>query len=108
METQSIQFIAGTISSLMFVTGNLPMLHKAFKTKNLKSYSLANIVMSNCGNLLYWLYVASLPIGSIWFLHGFFTLSTALMFIGYIRYELHGSAQPLAVRTKFSVVSRTE
>ena len=94
MEPQSVQLVAGTISSLMFVSGNLPMLHKAFKTKNLKSYSLANIVMSNCGNLLYWLYVASLPVGPIWFLHGFFTLSTALMLIGYIRYELLWSAQP--------------
>jgi hypothetical protein len=69
------------------VSSNLPMLFKAFKTKDLRSYSLGHIALSNFGNLLYWLYIASLPFGPIWFLQGFFTLSTALMFIFYLRYE---------------------
>ncbi len=84
---ESVQMIAGFTSSMIFVTSNLPMLFKAFKTKDLKSYSPVHIALSNLGNLLYWLYVISLPIGPIWFLHGFFTLSTLLMLIFYLRYE---------------------
>jgi uncharacterized protein with PQ loop repeat len=83
----NLQMIAGFTSSMIFVTSNLPMLFKAFKTKDLKSYSSVNIVLSNVGNLLYWLYVVSLPVGPIWFLHGFSTLSTLLMLVFYLRYE---------------------
>jgi uncharacterized protein with PQ loop repeat len=84
---ESVQMIAGFTSSMIFVMSNLPMLFKAFKTKDLKSYSPIHIALSNLGNLLYWLYVISLPIGPIWFLHGFFTLSTLLMLVLYLRYE---------------------
>jgi uncharacterized protein with PQ loop repeat len=84
---ENLQMIAGFTSSMIFVTSSLPMLVKAFKTKDLKSYSPVNIVLSNLGNFLYWLYVISLPIGPIWFLHGFFTVSTLLMLVFYLRYE---------------------
>lgn len=84
---QDLQLAAGFMSSLIFVTSNLPMLFKAFKTRNLKSYSPVHIILSNVGNLIYWLYVASLPMGPIWFLHGFFTVSTLLMLVLYLRYE---------------------
>lgn len=87
MELQSLQIIAGTASSLMFVSSNLPMLWKAFSTKNLRSYSLAHIGLSNCGNFIFWLYVAGLPLGPIWFLHSFNTLAAGLMLIWYLRYE---------------------
>jgi uncharacterized protein with PQ loop repeat len=84
---ENLQMIAGFTSSMIFVTSNLPMLFKAFRTKNLKSYSPVHIALSNVGNLLYWLYVVSLPVGPIWFLHGFFTVSTLLMLAFYLRYE---------------------
>jgi len=87
MQVHSIQVLAGFTSSAIFISINLPMLFKAFKTKNLKSYSPVHIVLSNVGNLLYWLYVVSLPVGPIWFLHGFFTVSTLLMLAFYLRYE---------------------
>ncbi len=87
MDIQTLQVIAGFTSTAMFVSSNLPMLFKAFKTKDLKSYSFANILLSNLGNLVHWLYVSSLPVGPIWFLHGFFTLATALMLLWYLRYE---------------------
>jgi hypothetical protein len=87
MGFQSLQMIAGFTSSLIFVSSNLPMLFKAFRTKDLSSYSLGHIALSNFGNMVYWLYIASLPFGPIWFLQGFFTLSTALMFVFYLRYE---------------------
>lgn len=87
MDIQTLQVFAGFTSTAMFVTSNLPMLFKAFKTKNLKSYSLGHIALCNLGNLIYWLYITSLPFGPIWILQGFFTVSTALMLVWYLRYE---------------------
>ena len=62
MDIQTLQVFAGFTSTAMFVTSNL-------------------------GNLIYWLYIASLPFGPIWILQGFFTISTALMLLCYLRYE---------------------
>jgi hypothetical protein len=59
---------------------------KAARTKDLSSYSLGNIVLSNLGNVIHSLYVFHLPAGPIWVLHTFYLLSTALMFIWYLRY----------------------
>lgn len=78
---------AGTISTLIFMVSNVPMLIKAAKTRSLKSYSFTYILMNNAGNLIHWLYIAHLPIGPIWFLHGFYTVTTLLMMIWYVRYE---------------------
>ena len=66
------------------------MLLKAFKTRNLRSYSLSNILLNNFGNILYWLYVSSLPIGPIWWMHSFYTVTSILMLIAYLRYEGFG------------------
>ncbi len=79
--------IAGFISTALFAIGTLPMLVKAFRTKNLASYSLGNLLMSNVGNLIYSLYVFQLPLGPIWLLHSFYLISTGLMLIWYLRYE---------------------
>ena len=87
MDTQSLALLAGTLSTLMFVSSNFPMLLKAFRTQDLRSYSLTHIALSNIGNLIHWIYVASLPVGPIWFLHGFFTVTTALMLACYVRYQ---------------------
>jgi hypothetical protein len=87
MNIQTLQVFAGFASTAMFVTGNLPMLLKAYKTKNLKSYSLGHIALGTLGNLIYWLYLASLPFGPVWILQGFFTTSSLLMLFWYLRYE---------------------
>ena len=63
------------------------MLFKAFKTKDLSSYSLGQLALGNLGNTVYWLYVSTLPIGPVWFLQGFFSTSSALMLFCYLRYE---------------------
>ena len=76
-----IQAVAGVAATALFVTSTLPMLIKAGRTKDLKSYSPANIALANLGNLLQWLYVSSLPLGPIWVLHGFHTGTTALMLV---------------------------
>jgi hypothetical protein len=79
--------MSGSVSALLFVTANFPMLLKAYRTRNLRSYSLGNIVLINVGNVLYWLYVSNLPPGPIWVLHSFYTVSSALMLVWYLRYE---------------------
>ena len=87
MELQTVQLMAGSISLLFFISSNLPMLWKVFKTKNLRSYSFIHILFNNIGNIVYWLYVSSLPIGPIWMMHTFYTITSILMLVGYIRYE---------------------
>lgn len=86
MET-TLPTIAGFISTALFALGTLPMLVKASRTRNLASYSLGNILLSNVGNVIYSLYVFNLPAGPIWFLHSYYLLSTALMLVWYLRYE---------------------
>ena len=86
MET-NLPTIAGFVSTALFTLGTLPMLTKAFRTKDLASYSLGNILMSNVGNILYAIYVIHLPLGPIWFLHAYNSLSTGLMLVWYLKYE---------------------
>jgi hypothetical protein len=64
-------------------------------------------VLNNVGSLLYWLYVLSLPFGPIYFMHGFFTLVSLLMLIGYFRYR---TVQAVAKRLtgEFSRLSSTK
>jgi hypothetical protein len=85
MET-NLAVIAGMISTSVFVLSTLPMLLKAFQTKDLKSYSLGNLLLSNMGNLIHSVYVFSLPPGPIWLLHSFYLVTTALMLWWYMRF----------------------
>jgi hypothetical protein len=86
MNSVGIQAVAGIAATAVFVTSALPMLLKARRSKDLRSYSPANIALANLGNLLQWIYVSSLPLGPIWLLHGFNSISTALMLVWYLRY----------------------
>lgn len=95
MRLEELQIVAGVISTLMFVSSNLPMLWKAFTTKNLTSYSLGHISLSNAGNLIYWAYLFTLPMGPVWFLHGFNTVVAGLMLVGYLRYQESSSGPNL-------------
>jgi hypothetical protein len=87
MDAISFQVIAGILSTTIFTISNIPMLVKAAKTHDLKSYSHINIALGNIGNLIHWVYILQLPFGPIWFLHGFYTVSSALMCLWYFRYE---------------------
>jgi uncharacterized protein with PQ loop repeat len=82
-----LPFIAGRISTVIFATSMLPMLIKARRTRDLTSYSLGNIVLSNLGNLVHSLYVFSLPAGPVWALHGFYLVSMGLLLLWYIRFN---------------------
>lgn len=83
----NLPVIAGVISTTMFLLSALPMLHKALRTKDLKSYSLGNILLANAGNLVHSVYVFNLPPGPIWLLHSFHLVSTGLMLVWYLSYE---------------------
>jgi uncharacterized protein with PQ loop repeat len=85
--TTSFTLLAGTLATLLFTTSHIPMLLRAFKTKDLRSYSLTNFLVTNLGNLFYWIYVSTLPFGPIWIMHSFYTLSSLLMLWWYVRYR---------------------
>lgn len=87
MNITQVQIIAGMASTLLYVSSTLPMLSRAFRTRNLGSYSLAHIALTNVGNWVYWVYVVGLPVGPVWLLHGFNTTAAGLMLILYLRYE---------------------
>ena len=100
-EMEQIQMVAGSLAGLIFAAGSVDMPVKAWRTKDLRSYSLGQIVLNNIGNLFYWLYVISLPFGPIYFMHGFFTLVSLLMLIGYFAYRTAPQTQkPLAVEVQ--------
>ena len=85
--------IAGGVSTVIFAASTLPMLVKAGRTKNLSSYSLGNIVLSNVGNAVHSIYVFHLPAGPIWVLHSFYVTTTALMLVWYFRYAIRRSSR---------------
>jgi len=87
MVENQLQIVAGFVSSIMFISSNLPMLYKALRTRNLRSYSLVHIGLANVGNLLHWVYVAGLPPGPVYLLHGFNTVVAVIMLCLYLHYE---------------------
>ena len=86
----NLPFIAGSISTVIFAFSTLPMLLKAFQTRDMRSYSLGNILLSNVGNVVHSFYVFNLPPGPIWLLHAFYLVTTGLMLVWYLRYEWRG------------------
>ena len=82
----NLPIIAGTASTLIFAASTLPMLVKAYRTRDLSSYSLGNILLANVGNAVHSVYVFSLPAGPLWVLHSFYLASTGLMLVWFVRY----------------------
>ena len=76
-----VPILAGMISTVVFAVSNLPMLRKALRTRDVSSYSLSSIAMINAANVVYSLYVFSLPLGPIWALHTFYVVSCAIMLV---------------------------
>ena len=83
---EQVQIVAGSVAGLIFAAASWTMLVKAWRTKDLHSYSLGLILLNNVGNLFYWLYVISLPVGPIYFMHSFFSLASLLMLKWYVFY----------------------
>ena len=82
-----VAILAGAMSTGLFAMSYLPMLVKAARTKDLSSYSLGNLAITNVGNAVYSIYVFSLPVGPIWFLHTFYLIASALMLGWFVRYR---------------------
>ena len=89
----NLPVLAGAISTIIFAFSTLPMLMKAFRTKDLRSYSLSNILLSNVGNVIHSIYIFHLPLGPIWLLHAFNLVTTGLMLVWYLRYEWRRQAR---------------
>ncbi|WP_166876073.1 hypothetical protein [Salinibacterium sp. ZJ450] len=89
----NLPIIAGTISTVLFAASMLPMLAKAARTRDLASYSLSNLALTNFANLVHTAYVASLPTGPIWLLHGFYVVASALMLAWFLRYHARDRAE---------------
>jgi len=83
----SLPVLAGIASTLIFAASTLPMLVKAYRTRDLSSYSLGNILLANLGNAVHSVYVFSLPPGPLWVLHSFYLLSTGLMLVWFLQYN---------------------
>ena len=82
----SLPLTAGAVATVVFACSTLPMLGKAVRSKDLRSYSRSNLVLANVGNAVYSVYVFSLPAGPIWLLHTFYVISSALMLVWSLRY----------------------
>lgn len=83
----TLPVLAGTLSTVLFMLGAMPMLLKAIRTRDMSSYSLGHIAMTNAGNVIHAIYVFSLPPGPLWLMHTFWIVSTALMLAWYLKYE---------------------
>ena len=98
VEDMDIPIVAGTVSTVVFAVSNLPMLRKALRTRDVSSYSLSSLVMINAANLVYSLYVFTLPFGPIWGLHTFYVVSCAVMLVLCLRQR-----RPTADRARLAV-----
>jgi hypothetical protein len=81
----TLPVLAGMVSTVIFASSALPMLHKALRTCDLSSYSLGNIALANVGNAVHCVYVFAMPPRPIWALHSFYVVSSALMLYWYLR-----------------------
>lgn len=82
----TVPLLAGMVSTAIFAGSVLPMVVKAFRSRDLSSYSLGNLALANLGNVVHSVYVFSLPAGPLWVLHCFYLLSTGLMLGWYLRW----------------------
>jgi hypothetical protein len=98
--TSTLAVLAGFVSTALFVASALPMLVKAARTGDLGSYSIGNLALANLGNVVYAVYVFSLPVGPIWALHSFYMISSLAMLVMWVRYRrrLARSAQDSSSR----------
>jgi uncharacterized protein with PQ loop repeat len=86
VSTTVLPLLAGSASTLIFAASYLPMLVKAFRTKDLASYSGSSLLLTNLGNAVHSFYVFSLPSGPIWALHTFYLLTSILMTGWYLHF----------------------
>ena len=95
MDMEYLALIAGVISRFIFIGSHVPMLLKAYRTHDLRSYSRLNLILINVGNLVYWLYLVSLPPGLVWLLHIFYTISSGVLLVMYCQRQSCNFKRPL-------------
>lgn len=78
---------AGALATFLFIASNIPMLVKAVRTRDLRSYSPGALALNTVGNGLQWVYLWSMPLGPIHVLNAFTTIVTAVMLGLYFRYR---------------------
>ena len=78
--------IAGVASTLLFASSTLPMVMRAVRTRDLSSYSRSHLFVTNAGNAVHTVYIASLPAGPVWLLHGVYCGVSAFMFAAHLRW----------------------
>lgn len=101
----NLPVLAGTLSTVLFAAGMLPMLVKAARTKDLASYSLGNLLLTNIANAVHSVYVFNLPAGPIWALHLAYLLASALMLAWWLRYREGGQGRPDSHPTEGSAIT---
>ena len=79
--------IAGIASTLIFAGSTLPMVARAVRTRDVSSYSRSHLFMTNAGNAVHSMYIASLPPGPVWLLHGMYSGVSAFMFAAHVRWS---------------------
>lgn len=92
MDVRTLALLAGSASTTLFVVSYLPMLVRAVRTRDLRSYSRSSLVIANVGNVVQAGYVLSLPAGPLWLLHGFYLVASALMLGLHVRHRATPSA----------------
>lgn len=75
----------GTLATVLFAISHVPMVVKALRTRDVRSYSLPNLVLVNVGNVLWTVYVLSLPLGPVWALHTLYLIAGATMLVMVLR-----------------------
>ena len=101
-----VAVVAGSVATAVFIVSQLPMLTKAFRSKDLSSYSPLNLTLANAGNAVQTVYVVSLPIGPLWGLHAFNVLTSGLMLVWWARYRQRPSTTPVQISNEESQSSR--
>jgi hypothetical protein len=76
--------IAGAASTLMFVGSTLPMVVRAIRTRDVSSYSRSHLCLTNVGNAVHTVYIASLPPGPVWLLHAVYSGVAAFMLVAHV------------------------
>ena len=82
----SAAVLAGLVSTVVFAASTVPMVLRAWRTQDLRSYSRGHLVMTNLGNAVHTVYVLSLPAGPLWLMHAFHVVVTATMLGWHLRY----------------------
>ncbi len=90
----NVSVLAGMVSTGLFAVSYLPMMLKALRTRDLDSYSLSYLALSNVANAVHSVYVFSLPLGPIWLLHFFYVVASALLLIWYLRFRSGPAGHP--------------